>query len=283
MNLPHDSPVLRRLAEETGEGTVGGDVGNLPVHAGRAATYPVLGMRLPPPTDGLHLARSGEALADPRAARLLERLLERLGMTYAIWRAPVSLPGVEVLHAGPDEALDRLAFNADGTPDGRMWYLLRFAGTAPVHVARRARGAPDQRTALAYLAQDDSTDTVWFLPGDRPADVAGPRARAARIVSWDGLAGEVEHDGACDVVIRRTYAPGWTARLNDGPPVPVARVDGGLQGVRVNGAGHTRISLRYQPPHVWQASAVSAATLALVLLVLVRGVLALRAGGTSQS
>src|SRR5439155_11568739 len=101
--------------------------------------------------------------------------------------------------------------------------------------ALKAFDAPDVRSLITQLAASEA-DTVWFLPGDRPSDL-GPRATVARIVSWDGVKGEVDHDGACDLVIRRTYAPGWIARIDDSPPTPVLRVDGGLQGVRMNGGG----------------------------------------------
>jgi uncharacterized membrane protein YfhO len=66
-------------------------------------------------------------------------------------------------------------------------------------------------------------------------------------VRWDGRSGEVEHDGTCDLVLRRTFFPGWTARINDGAEVPVVKADGGFQSVRLPGAGLTKVSVRYRP------------------------------------
>ena len=77
------------------------------------------------------------------------------------------------------------------------------------------------------------------------------------MLSWDGSSGEVEHDGDCDVVIRRSYVPGWTARLNGGVEIPVVPVDGGLQSVRLSGSGRTQFALRYRPPHLLWAAWVS--------------------------
>jgi uncharacterized membrane protein YfhO len=88
----------------------------------------------------------------------------------------------------------------------------------------------------------------------------------------------VEHDGTCDLVIRRTYAPGWTARVNDGPAAPVVRVDGGLQGVRLVGTGPSRVSVEYRPPLFTWAVAISLVASAVTLLVLVADVLVSRRG-----
>jgi hypothetical protein len=138
-------------------------------------------------------------------------------------------------------------------------------------VTLRTRDAPDVRTVLAYLAQDASTETAWFLPGDRPVDPPGPRASGARVVWWDGLSGEIDHDGTCDIVIRRTYAPGWTVRIDNGPELPVGRVNGGLQHVRLSGVGPTRFTVGYKPPRLGFALSVSVALLAAVLSVIVFG------------
>ena len=53
--------------------------------------------------------------------------------------------------------------------------------------------------------------------------------------------------GHADLVLRRTFFPGWTARLNDGQEVPVVKADGGFQSVRLAGSGTTRVSLQYRP------------------------------------
>jgi hypothetical protein len=278
-DIGQQSPVLRRLAQELDGGTVAGEVHDLPVHVGRAATYPYLGMRMPPPTSAMEFARFGTSLTDSRTSRLLWRL----GASHAIWPAPLDASGAEVLYAGPDEVLDERARKRDGTSGPATWYLVRLPTAPGVHVATRARDVPDVRTVLAYLAQDASTDTAWFLPGDRPPDQPEPRARSARIVWWEGLSGEVEHDGACDLVVRRTYAPGWTARVDDGPETPVSRVDGGLQGIRLNGSGRSRVVLTYRPPGLAPALAATVLALGLVLFVLGRATVANHRGLNAAS
>jgi hypothetical protein len=266
IDVPVASPVLRRLAQEKDVGTVGGDLHDLTVRAGLAPTYPYLGMAMLPPSNALDAARFERTATDPLTARLLRRL----GMTHAVWPASPSGADANVLYAGADEALDQLIHRDPGELDHHTWYVVKYAATPVAHVARQARDAPDLQTALAYLSQDVSDDTAWFVPADRPPASSGPRARSARIVRWDGLAGDVDHDGDCDLVIRRTYAPGWTYRLNGGPEMPVTRVDGGLQNVRLAGAGPTHIVMRYRPPYLIPAAAVSTTALISALVALSR-------------
>ncbi len=265
IELPDSSPVLQRLAEESDVGTVAGDVHDLPVRANRSPAYPYLGMNLLPPNDALDLAGSQSLAGDP----VTLGLLRHFRVTHGIWNRPV--PGTDVLYSGADYALDRVVSREPGLPEHSTWYLVRYLNVLPqVHVARKTLDAPDLKTVFAQLATTDSDDSAFFLPGDRPEDV-GARARSARVVAWDGLHGEIEHDGVCDVVIRRTYAPGWVARVDGGAEIPVLRVDGGLQGVRLSGAGRTRIELRYRPPHWPLVVAISLLSLGMVVLILLLG------------
>ena len=101
---------------------------------------------------------------------------------------------------------------------------------------------------IGRLTREDDLDMAWFLAED---DVPGrPDARSARLVSWDGTSAVVEHDGPCDLVVARSFDPGWTARINGDGPSSVLRVDGGFQGVRLAGSGTDRVELRYQPAGV---------------------------------
>ena len=266
IELPQRSPVLMRLAREADVGTVAGPVHDLPVRAGRSPTYPYLGMRAPLPNALLEFATRRLPMEDPAAARLLRRF----GAAYGIWEGSAPAAGIDTLYAGADDVLDRLAYRPPGASPHATWTLVRYADPWPAaHVALRAAEAPDLRTLLARLAQSDASDTAWFLPGDRPPASSGPPGRAARIVRWSGLDGEVDHDGPCDLVVRRTYAPGWTARIDDAVEVPVVPVDAGLQAVRLPGSGRTHIALRYRPPRLAPARLISALSLAGALLVLV--------------
>ena len=256
VDLPEQSPVLRRLARESTVGTVAGDVDDLPVRANHSPTYPYLGMPLPPPNRALEFAKSRLAAADPSAVRLLRRL----GVTHGIWTGPVPGSGsaVETLYEGPDEALDRLVYHAPGAPDRSQWHLVRYADVPPaVSVAVRVIDAGDLQTQLAQLTRAEFADTASFLPSDRPPDLPQPRARVGLVTRWDGLQGEIEHDGVCDVVIRRTYVPGWTARIDDGPEIPIVPVNGGLQSVRLSGSGRTHVALQYRPPRLTAAVMIS--------------------------
>ena len=102
-------------------------------------------------------------------------------------------------------------------------------------VAARARTSPDRAALVDRLSRSDDRDIAWFLAEDRVPD--RPDARSARLVVWDGTTATVEHDGPCDLVIARTFDPGWLARVDDGPERPVLPVDGGFQAVRLDGAG----------------------------------------------
>jgi len=263
VNLPERSAVLRRLAQDTIVGTVAGPLHDLPVRAGRSPAYPYLGMRPPPPNSLLEFASDRRFAADPRAIRILRRF----GVTHGVWDRPIA--GSETLYAGPDDALDRLTYTPWDAPEPTTWYLVRYADVAPAaHVALRAFEVPDMRTLFAHFVRTEATDVAWFLPGDRLPEAPGPRAKSAHVRRWDGRQGDVDHDGTCDLVIRRTYTPGWTARVNDGPEIPVVPVDGGLQSVRVAGAGSSQISLQYRPPRWSAALATSIASFAAVLLLL---------------
>ena len=116
---------------------------------------------------------------------------------------------------------------------------------------------------LGRLTREDDLEIAWFLPEDH---VPGrPEARSARLVSWDGATATVEHDGPCDLVIARSFDPGWTARINGRAVRRVLRVDGGYQGVRLSGSGTERVELRYSPPGwrwwLWISSLSAAAAI----------------------
>jgi hypothetical protein len=263
VDLPERSAVLRSLAQDTTVGTVAGPLHDLPVRAGRSPAYPYLGMRSPLPNSLLEFASDHRFASDPRAIRILRRF----GVTHGVWDRPIA--GSEILYAGPDDALDRLTYKPSGAPEHATWYLVRYGDASPAaHVALRTVEVADVRTLFAHFGRTEATDVAWFLPGDRLPETPGPRARSAHVRRWNGRQGDIDHDGTCDLVIRRTYTPGWTARVNDGPEIPVVPVDGGLQSVRVAGAGSSHISLQYRPPRWRVAVAISTASLAAAVLLL---------------
>jgi hypothetical protein len=131
------------------------------------------------------------------------------------------------------------------------------------------------------LVQTVDPDEAYFVASDLAgaSPIAGPRARSARVESWDGRVAVVAHDGACDLVVTRAHDAGWLARVNDGPERPVLPVDGGLQAVRLTGSGPSRVSFRYAPRWLVPGACVSAAAVAGALVVLAAG--GRRRGGSS--
>jgi hypothetical protein len=150
-------------------------------------------------------------------------------------------------------------------------------------VAARARTSPNRATLLDRLSRSDDRDIAWFLEEDR---VPGrPDAQRARLTSWDGTTATVEHDGPCDLVIARTFDPGWLARVDDGPERPVIPVDAGFQAVRLDGAGLHRVSLHYRSPRIalWGAISIVAATLEVAAAAIVLGRSRLLRSGNNRS
>lgn len=242
--LPQGSPALRRLMQEPEVGLVAGRLLNIPVRAGLTTAYPDLGITAPPPNYLL----GPSVYPTPPAPESLP-WLARFGVTHGIWEGPTPFRrDAEVLFLGEDRALNEVRTKDPSLSGPRVWRVERYPGAAPpAHVALRVREAADWYELYPALSKAEVRDEVWYGRVDRPPEGPGPRARSARLLRWDGRSGEVEHDGTCDLVIRRTYYPGWTARLDDGPEAPVARADGGLQAVRIPGAGRTRIMVRYRP------------------------------------
>ncbi len=83
----------------------------------------------------------------------------------------------------------------------------------------------------------------------------------------------VEHDGACDLVLARSYYPGWRSRIDEGPEEPVLSADGGFQAVRINGSGTHRVALRYQPTGIVLLASISILSGSVALGVLAAAIL----------
>jgi hypothetical protein len=193
-------------------------------------------------------------------------------VTYVVdYRRVATAVGVE-LGRWRDPALDQIVYRAVGEPAGRLWSIVRVDDPFPeARVAARGLTVPDRAALLERLSRSDDLETAWFLAEDRVPD--RPGAHRARLVSWDGATATVEHDGPCDLVIARTFDPGWLARIDDGPERPVLPVDGGFQAVRLDGEGTHRVSLRYRVPRLalWSAISIGAAGLAIAAAATICG------------
>jgi hypothetical protein len=265
VRYPDDSPVLRRLVEEPGVQRVTGWVRNIPVRVGLTTADPYFGVTPPPPNYLL------ESIVHPELATDWDYRpwVRRFGITHGVIDDTVQIVPATVLFRGEDPMLHAVLPTMPNKPDKRVWRLERYTGAFPeARAAVRVEVAKDWYEIFPRLTQSLDQDVVWFLREDLPADPPGPRATRARVVRWDGFSGEVEHDGTCDLVTLRAYYPGWFARIDGGPEVPVVRGDGGFQTVRLPGAGVTKVSVHFRPVHLARATGVSLAAAAAAVALL---------------
>jgi hypothetical protein len=277
IDLPEQSTVLARLAAEPGVRHVAGLVHDLPVRAGVAPIFPYTGFAPPPPHRALELATNHEAASTQVG---LARL-RRHGVTHGVWDAPVARQGVVTLLEAEDSVLDRLVFKPPGAPSRATWRLVRYDDPFPqVRAAIRVRIATHKQSLLSAIDFDADPQTVWYAVGDKPSNLGEPRATSARVLSWDGLTAVVEHDGSCELVINRTYYPGWFASVNDGNEHAVARAELGIQAVHLSGKGKSRVTFVYRPTYLRRASRLGVAAIALTGLGLIVGLARIAKHGT---
>lgn len=265
IRLPGDSPVLQVLRTEAAVGLIAGPLQDIPVRVGLTTAYANnLGITPPPPN--YLLERSG---TPDRVKSVDIRWMHRLGVTHGVYEeSRLPFHSLEV-YLGEDPVLERLVPRKEKSPKPRRWRVVRFAPGSPhVRAARVVHIAQDWGELYSRLSMSESPDEVWFLKADLMPDPPGPRAGSVRVLEWDGQSGAIEHDGTCDLVIRRTYMPGWFARLDGGPPIPVTPADGGLQSVRIPGSGITRVTVNYIPVMLRRGLVLSLAAVALALIVL---------------
>jgi hypothetical protein len=259
VDLPRQSRILASLASEEGMQHVAGLLHNLPVRAGVAPIFPYTGFAPPPPHPYLQLAtRRAEAMTGIGLARL-----RRYGVTHGVWDGPVDQDGVVTLLEAEDPVLDRLVYKPPGAPPRALWRIVRYPEPFPEsRAAIRVRVAPSEGSLISGISFDPDPQAVWYAAADQPPNQTEPRATSARIVSWDGQAAVVEHDGRCDLVINRTFYPGWFASINDAPEQPVIRAELGIQAVPLRGKGTTRVAFAYRPTGIKVASELSLGALA---------------------
>jgi hypothetical protein len=263
--LPGSSPVLRRLVEAGETGLVAGRLLNVPVDAGLTTAFPNLGIVPPPPNYLLE-----PAMRPPGTNNAVERRWQRrFGVTHGIWAADDDVVGMEVLAVMPDPGLDRVMASVPRLHGRGPWKLVRDPGAFPAaRVALRVREADGWGPLYTTLSHGDLADEAWFLAEDGAPRLTGPPAGTARVRSWDRRAAVVEHDGSCVLILRRTYYPGWSYRIDGGPEHPVLKVDGGLHGIPLAGSGIHRVEVRYRPTGLRQAVRISMAALGAAVLVL---------------
>lgn len=247
--LPQGSPVLSLLAQDASAVRIGG-LENYPILAGKATAQPYLGFRLPPPNQEM---AQWDGSFNPLGPSTTWGA--RFGISHIVEApaVPGSIPE-GIVWEGRDPLLSRLLGKAS-----RATWLVRKAPrhTDELRAVTRVLMFPTQQQLDFELANESlARDEVGVLPTSR-FSLPPPTASRSKIVGWDGRSGDVEHDGSCLLVLTRTYYPGWTYRLNGGPPQPVIPVDGGLQGIPIPGAGRTRVTVAYRPTGIGAAAAMS--------------------------
>jgi hypothetical protein len=270
--LPSGSPIVTQLAQEPGVGLVAGPLGDLVTYAGHSPAYPYLGIAPPPPNYLLEGSRVPAQAGRPNWAKLMRRF----GVTHGVWRRDDKIRDADVVFASNDPALDRLMEDSKTVAGPAGWKVVRYSGVAPpIWTSTRMGVEPEWPALLQRLIASDDIETAWYLSQYRPPAARGPRATWARVARWDGRTAVVEHDGTCELIIRRTAYPGWICRIDGGPEQPVGRADGGLQAIQVPGSGTSRVVLRYRPTAWPLACALS--LLALTGAVVVLGIALARA------
>ncbi len=127
---------------------------------------------------------------------------------------------------------------------------------SPAYLACRVVRVPSREEALArpYTADfDPGRDLALELEGR--ASCGTGRAAPLRRDPGQELY-ETEADGEGYLVVRSSFARGWTAFV-DGSPAPVCRANGKHRAVAVP-AGRHQVALRYEPPGLKLGSGLSA-------------------------
>jgi hypothetical protein len=187
---------------------------------------------------------------DPRqmASAPATRWLRRFGVTHVVLDEPFDGSGVDEIFHGEDLVLDELASQKPGVSNRRDWRVFRIHDGFPdVRLALRVREAPDLPSLIQGLSLRDGIDEAWYVSGEAPPGTAFSRADTARIIQWDGLTGRVEHSGAVELVLCRAHYPGWEVLINNDPPRPALRSNGGLLTACLDGRGTSTVAFRYRP------------------------------------
>lgn len=172
---------------------------------------------------------------------------------------PLEVPGLRLIQDGPDARVYRI----DGALP-RTW----LAGAQTV--------VADDSAALEAITQPSFSARRTVVTEDRVAGLPHGKAEPpgdSRISRYgeERVTVRTRASREAMLVLSDNWYPGWKAEL-DGREVPIERVDYLFRGVRVGPGSHT-VEFRYEPLSWrvgWIVSLISAAGLAVVLLVGVR-------------
>jgi hypothetical protein len=210
---------------------------------------------------GAVIARLADLQTAP--ARMQQRLLDLAAVRYV-----VASPSMDLAARGldlPRVALDGSTLSIYDNPGAlaRARYVPRIAiEPDPTALIRRLAYGDD---ALAETALVEHPLPSGFTGTDTPA-----AAGTARIVTDDPehIVIDVDAPARGFLVLADQYSPGWYASVN-GVAAPIVRANHTFRLVEVP-AGRARVEFRYRPWSVVIGAAVSAATLAVVAVLLWR-------------
>jgi hypothetical protein len=269
------SPILKRLTAEKGTGLIVGETaGNVLFAAGFTPATPYLGIPLPPPADRLAVFRQPVLSLENPAVLRWPRLY---GVSHGIHREGTpSFPGAQTLMVTEDPVFDQFRLDrSDKKPEPMRWILERYpAPFPPAWVLIRRSVAASRFAASQEMSEsnDEDEEQVASYTAAYPLpETTGPQATSARLCHWDGQEAIIEHDGACDLIVRRAFYPGWQVRLNGGPWQPVHALSTGLQGVPIPGRGSSRVVFRYRPSYLTAGAAITTLALAACAWALILG------------
>ena len=307
-----ESPVFQRLAREPRVGLVAGPLFDLPVLGGFTPAFAYTGIPAPAPNTWLLTANSSDSFQDPRLRCLFERFGVTHGVWSDKTTQPDAEIVYEGPDPWLDRTANydmsrstwRLVRYADAFPPARVVIKERISNKsltpspsrekvavgrmrdanqaaqpepAPLQSDLKASIAPttldfNQDILKSLTEADPAMDTVLYGVEDRPATPL--TAQSAKLLSWDGREAVVEHDGTCDLVVNRTFYPGWVAEVDGAPGPPIHKADGGVQSVRIEGRGTTRIALIYHPTWLiqglWIAGLAALSAILTILIPIVR-------------
>jgi hypothetical protein len=175
-----------------------------------------------------------------------------------------------VLERINDPLLDQIMATIPKSRQGGLgpWTLVKLPEAFPsAWIAHELHEVREWEKMYSFLSLNDRPDEAWFGSEDGPTGFPRSNHGSAHVKSWDGKTAIVVHDSPCILILRRTYYPGWSYRLDGAHARPVLKVNFGLQAVPLLGSGTRRIEIQYSPTGLPLAAAISLTALAAVIIV----------------
>ena len=198
-------------------------------------------------------------------------LLDALNVRYLVAPAAIDLPGDRLELAATLPSHPTFVFYR-GMSRATLQVYENLKALPRAYLASRVVVAGDEGEMLREVLAGELGRTAVVIGFDSPAPVSAGSSRVLR--QRDGhLEVEVETASGGLMVISEVWHPGWRAAIEGrAEETPVYRTNVGLMSVEVP-PGRSRVRLDFRPPGWVLGIAVSAVTLLLVLLFLVRDAL----------